>query len=374
MNNKEILLSQRWVLKRNDRERYYQLKDHIKELRSLFQEKAGFALISNPQFIRLDKIPGKSEPWMGITEFQNIEEYQILCYILTFLEDKEIEEQFILSHLTEFVQLQLGVNEDYWLKFKHRKMLVNFLMFCIKEQLIVQDDGNSDNFIQDQYIEVLFENTGLSRYFMRNFMTDVFEWKQPEDVMNYESASTDSQDRGITRIHRVYRRLLLSCGIYKEDDEKNDDFSYIRRYRKSIENDLQQFFPCDLQVYSSSAYLILDEEVKIGQMFPKNNALDELVILCCSQIRKGIKNSDYTIDENEIYIDSIERVKKRFRLVIQKNLAYLPSTYRQKKLDQLTDEVYNRFIEIGFMIENHDNVEIYPVVAKIIGEFEEEES
>ena len=33
MNNKEILLSQRWVLKRNDRERYYQLKDHIKELR-----------------------------------------------------------------------------------------------------------------------------------------------------------------------------------------------------------------------------------------------------------------------------------------------------------------------------------------------------
>lgn len=120
--------------------------------------------------------------------------------------------------------------------------------------------------------------------------------------------------------------------------------------------------------------MILDEEVKIGQMFPKNNALDELVILCCSQIRKGIKNSDYTIDENEIYIDSIERVKKRFRLVIQKNLAYLPSTYRQKKLDQLTDEVYNRFIEIGFMIENHDNVEIYPVVAKIIGEFEEEES
>ncbi len=54
MNNKEVLLSQRWVLKRNDRERYYQIKDHIKELRNLFQEKAGFSLTSHPQFIRLD--------------------------------------------------------------------------------------------------------------------------------------------------------------------------------------------------------------------------------------------------------------------------------------------------------------------------------
>lgn len=42
MNNKEVLLSQRWILKRNDRERYYQIKDHIKELRNLFKKKQVF--------------------------------------------------------------------------------------------------------------------------------------------------------------------------------------------------------------------------------------------------------------------------------------------------------------------------------------------
>ena len=38
MNNKEALLSKRWILKRDDRDRYYKIKDQIKELRSLFQE------------------------------------------------------------------------------------------------------------------------------------------------------------------------------------------------------------------------------------------------------------------------------------------------------------------------------------------------
>ena len=69
MNNKEVLLSQRWILKRNDRERYYQIKDHIKELRNLFQEKAGFSLISHPQFIRLDKHLEKLNPGWELLSF-----------------------------------------------------------------------------------------------------------------------------------------------------------------------------------------------------------------------------------------------------------------------------------------------------------------
>lgn len=371
MNNKEALLSKRWILKRDDRDRYYKIKDQIKELRSLFQEKAGFSLISHPQYIRLDKIPGKSEPWMGITQFQHIEEYQMLCYILAFLEDKQEEEQFILSHMTEYVQIQLGVNEEYWLKFKHRKMFVNVLKFCLKEQLILQDDGNSESFIQNQQAEALFENTGLSRYFMRNFSTDVFAWEKPEDVMKNEWMSNDNIDRGIIRTQRVYRRLLLSCGIYREDDEKNDDFSYIRRYRKRIEQDLQQFFPCDLQVYQSSAFLILDEEVKIGQMFPKANALDELVVLSCSLIRRRIKKESFELDEKEIYIEEKEKILKRLKYVVQKQEAFLPVTYRQKNIDQLVEEVYKRMIEIGFVSEENDKVICYPVIGKLVGEFEE---
>lgn len=372
MNNVETLLSKRWILKRDDRERYYKIKDNIKELRNLFQDKLGYSLVSHQQFIRLDKIPGKPEPWMGITDFKTIEEYQILCFVLIFLEDREIEEQFILSHLTEFVQVQLKVNEEYWLKHTHRKMLVSVLKFCMKEQLIVQNDGNTDNFIQDQQVEALFENTGLSRYFMRNFTTDIFEWSEPSQFMQNEWLNENERDRGVIRRQRIYRRLLLSCGIYRENDELNDDFSYIRNYRKRIQNDFNQFFPCDLQVYQSSAYLILDEEVRMGKLFPKSNALDELVIICCSQIRKGIKTGDYHIDSQEIYHENKERLLKRLRIAIQKQTQFLPSTYRQKSIEQLVNEVYQRMLEIGFAKEDKESILFYPVVAKLVGEFDKE--
>ena len=374
MNNIEALLSSRWILKREDRDRYYKIKDQIKELRLLFQDKVGFSLVSHPQYIRLDKIPGKSEPWMGILQFQHIEEYQMFCFILAFLEDKEEEEQFILSNMTEYIQLQLEVSEDYWLQFKNRKMFVNVLKYCLKEKLILQNDGNSENFIQDQQSEALFENTGLSRYFMRNFTADVFDWQEPADVMKNEWMSDENIDRGVIRTQRVFRRLLLSCGIYREDDDKNDDFSYIRRYRKRIENDLRQFFPCDLQVYKSSAYLILDDEVRVGQLFPKANALDELVVLCCSHIRKRIKKESYDMDEREIYSEEKEKIMKKLTYVIQKNIAYLPATYRQKSKEQLVDMVYKRMIEIGFMSEEENFVYCYPVIGKLTGEFEEGET
>ena len=107
MNTKELLLSKRWILKRDDRDLYYQVKDDIKELRKIFQEKMGYAAHVNPQMIRLDNVPGKAEPWMGITEFKKVEEYQILCLILVYLEDKENDEQFVLSDLTEYIKCQL---------------------------------------------------------------------------------------------------------------------------------------------------------------------------------------------------------------------------------------------------------------------------
>lgn len=370
MTNQEILLSKRWILKRNDRDQYYRIKDDAKKLKKLFQDTLGYPLISHQNFIKLDKIPGKAEPWMGITEFQSIEEYQILCYVLIFLEDKEPEDQFILSHLTEFVQIHLEVDEKYWLKFSHRKMFVNVLKFCIKEQLFIQDDGNTEGFIQSENAEVLFENTGLSRYFMRNFVSDIFENQLPEDFMKEEWVGLE-QDRGIVRKQRIYRRLMLSCGIYK-DESDNDDFSFIRNYRHRIQKEFKQICPCDLQVYKSSAYLILDEEVRMGKTFPKNNAMDEMVVIVMSGLRKRIKNSDIKKDNDENVCLSKERVIQLITRLIKDNEKYLPATYRQKNRDMFIKDLYQYILQLGFAKELDDDVMFYPIIGKLVGQFEEE--
>lgn len=308
---------------------------------------------------------------MGIKEFSSIEEYQIFCYILVFLEDKEDEEQFILSSLTEHIQFLLKENDDYWLSFTNRKRFVNVLKFCLKEKIIVIDDGNTDLFVNDVNVEVLFENTGLSRYFMRNFMVDLFEWKNPSDFMKSEWFD-DNEDRGIIRRQRIFRRLLLSCGIYRENDDLNDDFSYIRRYRKRMEGEFNQLFPCDLQVYHSSAYLILDEDIKIGQLFPKNNALDELVVLFFSEIRKKIKNNAFVYDQKEMIFLSKEEVLKILNKMITKNIKKLPSTYRNKSYEILYYDVLLRSEELGFIEINEKEVICYPVIGKLTGMFDEE--
>ncbi len=370
MNTKEMLLSKKWIIKKDNPEIYYKIKDETKELRKLFQDKFGYSLIVHNQYIKLDKIPGKAEPWMGIVDFTSIEEYQLFLYVLIYLEDMENEEQFILSSLTEYIQIQLKVNEEYWLVFSHRKMFVNVLKYCLKQKLIIQNDGNADLFTKDNDIEVLFENTGLSRYFMRNFMTDIFEWNDPEDFMQNEWIE-ESEDRGIVRRQRIYRRLLLSLGIYKED-EQNDDFSYIRHYRKRMENDFNQIFSCDLQVYHSSAYLILDEEEKVGRFFPRSTALDELMIVFFSQLRKGIKNKDYPCDKNEITAIKISTVINILTRIIRINHKYLPATYRQKTNEQLCSLVLNRAEQLGCIEVNKENITFYPVIGKLVGQFEEE--
>ena len=99
MDAKELLLTRRWITKQEDRDAYYLIKDKAKELRKFFQEKFGYSLIVHQQYVRLDKVPDKAEPWMGITAFKHLEEYQYFCLILIFLEDKQSEEQFILSSL-----------------------------------------------------------------------------------------------------------------------------------------------------------------------------------------------------------------------------------------------------------------------------------
>lgn len=368
MEQIEALLKQRWILKRNDRDLYYRIKDQVKELRKFFLDKLGYSIQVHQHYIRLDKVPGKAEPWMGITAFNQIEEYQIFCLILVFLEDRSDEEQFVLSDLTEFVALQLNKGENYWVNFKARKMMVNVLRYCIESQLIVQDDGSADAFMSSESTEVLFENTGLSRYFMRHFMTDIFQCETPSDFMQDEWLD-DNQDRGNSRSQRIYRRLLLAPGLYKENEE-DDDFSYIHNYRNRSERDFNQLFACDLQVYQSSAYLVLEETNKSGDFFPKANALDELVVICLGHFTKMVKSKKWQPDDKEnLWLDE-KVIYDDLKKTIQKNFAQLPSTYQKKGLEHLVDEILKRILMLGFGKQVGEQFVLYPIIGKVAGQYE----
>lgn len=88
----EILFNRRWVLKSEDKDLYYQIRDAAGEVRKYTTEKLGCQIIDNSMLVKMEKIPVIPETFMGIQSFTSKEEYVYLCILLMFLEDKDAQE------------------------------------------------------------------------------------------------------------------------------------------------------------------------------------------------------------------------------------------------------------------------------------------
>lgn len=370
MDALQELLKRKWILRREDQDLYNQVRDSVKEIRKFVQEKFGYMIILTPYLIKLEKIPGYAEEWMGIQEFHSVQEYQMFCFILLFLESKEREEQFVLSSLTEYIQMQFQEGVIDWTHFNTRRQLVRVIKYCLSIHIIELDDGSEDGFIKDETSEALYENTGYSRYVIRNFAHDIMDFNTLEDIEKSEWFSME-EDRGIVRRQRVYRRLLLSIGMYRKD--KNDeDFVYIRHYYNQIEKDFQSIMPCDLHLHASSGYIILDEDCNVGTLFPSRNTMSDLVLICMQEIRKKIHNKTLKLNEVEVAYVEKEQLLKWMCKWIKENLIFLPKKYKDMGEKLVSEDVLNVMKTYGFVEEEENQIKINPICGKIGGGFDVE--
>ena len=65
MKELEILLNRRWILKSEDKELYYRVRDAVGEIRKYVTDKLGCQIIDNSLLIKLEKIPVIPEQFMG---------------------------------------------------------------------------------------------------------------------------------------------------------------------------------------------------------------------------------------------------------------------------------------------------------------------
>ena len=216
MKELEVLLNKRWILKSRDKETYYKLRDALGELRKFTTEKLGCQIVDNSLLIKMEKIPVIPESFMGIQKFSSKEEYAYFCFLLMFLEDRDTKSQFILSNLTEYITANLPGNLSDWTLYTNRRRLIRVLRFAVDQGIIEITDGKDDAFMDDEAGEVLYENTGASRYFMKSFSKDIMEYGKAKDFEESDWFEVD-EDRGFVRRHRVYKRLIFAPGMYKED-------------------------------------------------------------------------------------------------------------------------------------------------------------
>lgn len=367
MNALEILLSKRWILKSRDRELYYQMRDEVGRWKKFLTEKLGYQIIVNPYLVKAEKLPARAERWMGIQEFTSPIEYAFFCLILMFLEDKEAQEQFVLSSLTEYVQGQYKSEQIDWTIYHYRRHLIKVLKFCVAEGILDVNDGSEEGFAKNDSSEVLYENTGASRYFMRNFTQDIMDYTDYSDFQKAEWIGVD-EDRGIVRRQRVYRSLLMSLGMYVSE-ENAEDFAYVRNYRNTIQGELEELFPCELQVYRSCAFLILGEECRLGRFLPEENTLSDIVLLLGQLIREKVETGRYDLKDGEnIKISGeefrslIEECKKRFG-------GGFTKTYREMVTEEFYREISASLINLELVENQREDVLIRPALGRAIGRY-----
>lgn len=366
----QLLLENFWILREQNKEDYYIIRDQEAHLKPFLEEKLGYKLIINPHMVKLEKVPGEAEYWMGIEDFKNPMDYVFLCLILAFLEEKSPEEQFVLSNITEYIQTTYPGDEKVdWTLFSHRKSLVRVLNFMTNTGIIQVNDGQQDRFSQDEKTEVLYENTGVSGYFLRSFGRELGASANTENLLNDEWPEGDL-NKGNLRRFRVYRKLILSPVVYNQgvDDQ---DFLYIKNYRNTLQRDFEEYLDAKLHVHKNCAFLIYPHSSYLKSFFPDIRNISDIILQLSGILRDKINDGKITVNTDDTieltqsdFYDLILEVRKEFK-------AGWYKSYRELSTDKLVEEVTETMMSWK-MLEKDEKLRLFkilPIVGKFTGTY-----
>lgn len=368
MEELKALLENYFVVKNKDKSLFYSIKDNIKNIKKFTTEKLGYSMIIRNDFIKLEKLPGRAESWMGIEEFSDKNEYVLFVLVLMFLEDKDKDEQFLLSHIVEYISANSVNGEIDWTVYKLRRQLVKVIKYCIKLHLLAVNEEEEKDFAQNIETEALYESTGLSKYVIRDFDIDIMKIRDYKDLEEHNKNLIDSE-RGFIRRNRVYRRLLLTPIVYNEGAE-DEDYKYIKNYKSHIEEDFKKNLNWNLHVHKNGAMLVPEENEHIKNSFPSTAGISDVVLHVNKYIYEMVMDGVLKRLDN----DTIEISESDFTKIVEKVKLYKSQGWykecRECSLEKLCDEVIQYMIDFC-MLEKKQKIHIMPLVAKLIGDYPE---
>ena len=375
MTTFEKLLENYWFVKELNPDNYNMVKqDLTTETQDFIKNKLGYKLIANQYLIKLEKIPGKPQSFMGIQCFNAKLEYIFLCLILIYLEERTKGEQFILSGLIDYIQnIILEINlEDIKIDFtiySQRKSMVKVLKFIKEIGFIKIYDGDENKFAENIENDVLYEVTGISKYFMRNFATNIADCENYNDIFENEQLGLE-QDKGKERKQRVYRRLFTENVVYKENQE-DQDYNYIRNYRNAINQDVDKMLQSTLEVHKNGAYILLVDDKSFKNVFPTNSGISDITLFINTLISEKVKTNELKPQLDDlIYISKIA-FGKIVREVKNRYFKGFSKEYREMSEEKLQEEIVMYMKQFDMIRESKETEEykIMPICFKIIGKY-----
>ena len=371
MNEVRTLLEQFWICKDSDKESYYKVKRDIPKFQKFVREQLGWKLIHTENLLKLEKLPAHAESFMGIQEFSDILDYCILCVILMYLEDKEEGEQFLLSELIDYVETKLkGMYSIDWTSFSQRKSLVRVLQYMEKLQMLRVYEGKSEAFGLEVGQEVLYENTGYSKYFATSFPIDISQFETWEDFEKQRFEEI-KEDRGSIRINRVYRQLAVCPAMYWEEKDDADSL-YLKNQRQWIAKYLEENLGGKLDIYKNAAFFVLNEDDCYGAVHPRDAMLPEIVLLICADIQQALRRGRLVKQENETIFVTVKQFSNLILKCRKKWSSGWSKEYREMSEEKLVDTIKDYMKKWLFIREEEDEIVILPAVGKQAGFYPED--
>ncbi len=370
---KEIhtLLGNRWVLKRQDADLYFKLKDNLQQYKSFFREKLGYSIIVNPLMVKVEKIPGKAKPWMGIRDFDTKMAYVFFCLVLMYLEELDQGEQFVLSQVTDYIQANYKKGETVdWTSFTQRKTLIKVLRYFSDTGMIIVNDGDENGFAGSaESVAVLYENTGASKYFMRRFAVDISEVQSIDDFEGLEWR-TEDLDRGLVRRHRIYRRLVMEPVVYEESDD-DQDYLYIKNQRSVITHDIEKNLDSAFHLHQNGAMVMMKESDGGALHMPNRKNIADIVLQICNEIRSMAVSGVLQRNRKDIILIPHLKWTQMVEVVREKYSQGWSKTYREAMLHQLQKEIEELMTDFGMIEIDKDRVEVslMPACGKLTGDY-----
>jgi uncharacterized protein (TIGR02678 family) len=330
------LFEQFWILREDEPEAYRLIRDREQKLKRYLQEKFGLELTVHQHFAKLEKIPVEPQSWMGIQSFQDPMDYAIFCCALAYTEKKGIDEQFLLSDLAERIQeLYPGEFPLDWTNYQHRRSLVRALKEVIALRLIKTIDGNLDLFQLSEEEEVLYEVTVHSRYYMRSYPDDLYQFNTIEELLAQEwKRQPDDQRR-----KRVYRKLMMMPFVYRKGED-DPDFAYIRNYRNRLRDDFEQHTPFRLEVFKNVAMLTLPDPKKRYTLFPDAKGIVDVALHTMVILREH--RESLVISE----IGTVRMPASRFDAFVRQTKEQYGHGWAKKHRDETPEETAAQIIEL----------------------------
>lgn len=364
------LMENYWIQKEKDKELYGKTRRELGKIRRFLTEQLGWNLINNERILKLEKLPGHAESFMGITEFTEIRDYCIFCALLIYLEDKEDGEQFLLSELVAMIEAQLQeYMEIDWTMFTQRKSLVRALKFAEEKGLLEVYDGSSESVSGGMEHEVLYENTGLSRYFTTNFGYSIEDVTSYRDFEERQRKELDT-DKGHFRINRVYRQLAAAPAMYWDSIEDADSL-YLKNQRQWVQKYLNENLGGTLHIHRNAAFFVMDAEDCFGEAHPREATVSEVTLNICAELREYENQQMLAREKDDCIWISKEAFEKILTNCKKRYAAAWSKEFREMPVEKLRNTIISYMESWMLLSEKDGRIRIYPAAGKITGAYPE---